>query len=400
MIYTKKKYKVPLVSSTFYEEKKTLKKLSSFVLNSKKLSMGNSCLKFEKEFAKFHNSKHATLFNSGGSANLAMIQALLNLNLLKRNDKVGFSAITWSTNVMPILQLGLKPVPLEIDLDYLNVTSDEILDKIKKYNLKAIFITNILGHCGDMKNIAKVCKDNKVILFEDNCESLGTTTNKKLLGTYGLMSSSSFYVAHHISTIEGGMVVTGSDKVDEQLKLIRANGWDRNLTKLQKKRIRKKNKIYNEFEAKYTFYDLGYNLRPTEITGFLGCLQIKVLKKIINERERNYFIFQSIINKKKQLHKIKVDHIEKLSSFAIPMIFKTPKLRNKYIKIFQKNGIEIRPLIAGNIEKQPFFNKYIKEKFNLKITKKIDDCGFYFGNYPQLNSNQISIIKKCLSKIE
>lgn len=399
MIYTKKKFKVPLVSSTFYEEKKTLNKLSNFVKKTKILSMGKSCLKFEKEFAKFHKSKFATLFNSGGSANLAMIQVLKNLGMLKNNDKIGFSAITWSTNVMPILQLGLRPVPLEINKEYLNVTSDEVLKKINKYKLKAIFITNILGHCGDMQKISSICKRKKVILFEDNCESLGTVTNKKLLGTYGLMSSSSFYVAHHISTIEGGMVITSDEKVDEQLKLIRANGWDRNLSNIQKKKIRKKNKINNDFEAKYIFYDLGYNLRPTEITGYLGSLQLKEIRKIIDAREKNFKIFQNILKRKNEIAKIKVDHIEKLSSFAIPMVFKNIKLKEKFVKIFQKSGIEIRPLIAGNIEKQPFFKKYVKSKFNLKVTKQIDDCGFYFGNYPQLKPKQISIIKKCLSKI-
>ena len=185
----------------------------------------------------------------------------------------------------------LRPVPLEINKEYLNVTSDEVLKKINKYKLKAIFITNILGHCGDMQKISSICKRKKVILFEDNCESLGTVTNKKLLGTYGLMSSSSFYVAHHISTIEGGMVITSNEKVDEQLKLIRANGWDRNLSNIKRKN-KKKNNIINDFEAKYIFYDLGYNLRPTEITGYLGSLQLKEIKKIIDAREKTLKFFK------------------------------------------------------------------------------------------------------------
>ena len=259
-----------------------------------------------KKVCKISKSKFATLFNSGGSANLAMIQVLKNLGMLKNNDKIGFSAITWSTNVMPILQLGLRAVPLEINKEYLNVTSDEVLKKINKYKLKAIFITNILGHCGDMQKISSICKRKKVILFEDNCESLGTVTNKKLLGTYGLMSSSSFYVAHHISTIEGGMVITSNEKVDEQLKLIRANGWDRNLSNIQKKKIRKKNNIINDFEAKYIFYDLGYNLRPTEITGYLGSLQLKENKKIIDAREKNIKIFQNILRRKNEIVKIRL----------------------------------------------------------------------------------------------
>ena len=301
---------------------------------------------------------------------------------------------------MPLIQLNLRPVPLDLNKEYLNVTSDEITKKIKQFNLKAIFLTNILGHCGDMHQIRKVCKKNNIFLFEDNCESLGTVTDKKKLGTFGQMSSSSFYVAHHISTIEGGMVITNNQKYEQQLRLVRANGWDRNLNEVEKVRLRKKFNIKSNFKAKYTFYDLAYNLRPTEITGFLGLEQMKKIKKIIDKREKNFFIISKILNKKKDVCKIKVSHIKKLSSFAIPVIFKNNRLRETYKKIFNKFKIEIRPLIAGNIENQPFFRKYINKKFKLPNTKFIDECGLYFGNYPQITKNQMNIIKNCLSFIK
>ena len=393
------KFKVPLVSSTFFEEKKTKYKLSEFIKKSQKLSMGRYCYLFEKKFANIHKVKYATLFNSGGSANLAMIQVLKNLGKIKNGDKIAFSAITWSTNVMPIIQLGCKPIPLDLDPKYLNVNSQEIIKKLKLYNIKAIFLTNILGHCGDMLKIKELCKKKNIILFEDNCEGLGTIAYKKRLGTFGLMSSSSFYVAHHISTIEGGMVITNDFQIDQELKLVRANGWDRNLKERTKKKLRKKNKVFNDFEASYTFYDLGYNLRPTEITGFLGNLQLNKINQIAKTRENNYKYFSKYLIGKNDVNQICTKHINLLSNFAMPIFFKSNKLRELYRKIFEKNKIEIRPLIAGHIEKQPFFKKYVKNKFSLKNTKKIDECSFYFGNYPQLTNTQKTNIVKCLKQI-
>ena len=195
------------------------------------------------------------------------------------------------------------------------------------------------------------------------------------------------------------MVITNDFEIDQELKLVRANGWDRNLKERTKKKLRKKNKVFNDFEASYTFYDLGYNLRPTEITGFLGNLQLNKINQIAKTRENNYKYLSKYLIGKKDVNQIYTKHINLLSNFAMPIFFKSKKLREHYRKIFEKNKIEIRPLIAGHIEKQPFFKKYVKNKFNLKNTKKIDECSFYFGNYPQLTNAQKTNIVKCLKQI-
>jgi CDP-6-deoxy-D-xylo-4-hexulose-3-dehydrase len=165
---------IKLIKTTFYNEKDTKKKLCDFITSADQLSFGEQCQKFEEKFAKWQKRKHCIFVNSGSSANLAIIQALLNLGKIKKGDYIGFSALTWSTNSMPIIQLGLKAVPVDVELNTLNVSSKKFKETIKKYPLKMLFITNLLGFCDDLDEIKRICDQRKIILIEDNCESLGT----------------------------------------------------------------------------------------------------------------------------------------------------------------------------------------------------------------------------------
>lgn len=386
------------MKSTFLEEEKTKKRLANFITNSRKLSMGEKCEEFENQFAKFQECEDAILFNSGGSANLAIVQTLLNLGKLKTGDKIGFSALTWSTNVMPIIQLGLVPVAIDCDLNKINVTSETIKEIIKKEKIKGFFATNVLGLTGDLNEIKELCEENKIVFFEDNCESLGTELNNLKAGNFGIASSCSFFVAHHMSTIEGGMVCTNDSEVGEMLRIVRANGWDRNLQPDQQIKWRNNSNIKSEFQAKYTFYDLGYNLRPTEITGFLGLEQLKYLEENIQKRENNFREIINVVNNNPDFIKIESSHLNIVSSFAFPFLCKTEELRNKYLYEFSGAGIEIRPMIAGNIEKQPFYKKYVSKTSILKNTDVIHSNGFYCGNYPELTKTDLNTIKLCVTK--
>ena len=261
---------IKLIKSTFYKEEQTKKELCDFIQKAEILSFGPECKRFEKEFAKWQKRKHCVFLNSGSSANLAIVQALLNEGKIAKGDMVGFSALTWSTNVMPIIQLGLEAIPVDIELDTLNVSSRKLKDALEKYPLKMFFLTNLLGFCDDIDEIKRICNEKNIILIEDNCESLGTVYQNKLLGNYGLASTFSFYVGHHMSTIEGGAVCTDDDDLAEMLRIVRAHGWDRNLSNDQQLKIRNKFNVNSTFYSRYTFYNLGYNLRPTEINGFIG----------------------------------------------------------------------------------------------------------------------------------
>src|ERR1035437_1213804 len=219
---------IKLIKSTFYNEEETKDKLVKFIKNAQQLSFGSECQKFEENFAKWQGSKYCIFVNSGSSANLALIQSLLNLGKIKKGDNIGFSSLTWSTNTMPLIQLGLNPIPVDVELDTLNVSSKKLLEVIKKTRIKALLLTNLLGFCDDIDEIKKVCNKYKIILLEDNCESLGTIYKGKKLGNFGLASTFSFYVGHHMSTIEGGMVCTDNHELAVMLKMVRAHGWDRN----------------------------------------------------------------------------------------------------------------------------------------------------------------------------
>ncbi len=389
---------IPLMKHAFLNERATKKALANFILKSDKLSMGKKCEDFENAFAKKQNCKEAILFNSGGSANLAMLQALKNLGKIKNGDSIGFSSLTWSTNVMPIIQLGMKPIAIDCNINTLNVMSTNLLDVLSKVKIDAFFITNALGFTGDLQKIKKICHKNNIILIEDNCESLGTKLPSGNSGNFGIGGSFSFFVAHHMSTIEGGMVCTDDYKFAEMLRITRANGWDRNLPKHRQKYWRKNYKISSEFNAKYTFYDLGFNMRPTEITGFLGLSQLKLLDKNIKKREENFLIAEKIIKENDDLILIDHNHLLRISPFAMPIICKTPLLRKKYMARFLDANIEIRPMIAGNIQEQPFYKKYVRNKLNLPGTNFIHNNGFYCGNYPELSKNDLKTIINCLYK--
>ncbi len=387
---------IPLMKNAFLNEIETREALADFVRASSKFSMDTKCAEFEREFALYQKRAHAVLVNSGASANLLLLQALKNLGRLKDGDKVGFSAVTWSTNTMPIMQLGMVPIPVDCEPSILNSNSEHLLNTLKSDDLKAFFITNALGFTGDMKTIRQICDERNIILLEDNCESLGTELPDGKAGNFGLASTFSFFVAHHMSTIEGGMVCTDDAEVAEMLMISRANGWDRNLTAMQQKKWRSKFDIKSQFEAKYAFYELGFNVRPTEITGFLGLYQMQFLDENIQQRQKNYKYIEAFISKNEDFIPLDRSHISLLSNFALPMLCKTPELRDHYLGQFSGAGIEIRPIIAGNMAKQPFFKKYVNREFALPGADFLHDCGFYCGNYPELTAADLETISSCL----
>lgn len=386
---------IKLIKSTFYNEQETKDALCDFIKRSDKLSIGKECGKFEKSFALYQERKRCVVVNSGSSANLALIQALLNLGKIKKGDFIGFSSLTWSTNVMPLIQLGLNAIPIDIELNTLNVSSKTFLQTIEKYPIKMLFITNLLGFCDNIDVIANICKKKKIILIEDNCESLGTVYKGKKLGNFGMASTFSFYVGHHMSTIEGGAVCTDNNELDTMLQIVRAHGWDRNLTEEKQLKIRIKYKINSSFYSRYTFYDLGYNLRTTEINGFIGNSQLKYLPEIVEKRRNNFLkLAKKIYACTDRYYPIRYDHIDVLSNFAFPVICRSRAIRDELVKKCE-NLIEIRPIVGGDMTLQPFFGKYMKEYLHVlksSNAKLVHEQGLYFGNNPELTEKEIKEI--------
>jgi CDP-6-deoxy-D-xylo-4-hexulose-3-dehydrase len=392
---------IRLVGGTFYKEQDTKRRLLKFIASAKQLSFGSECLAFEKKFASWQGSKDAVFFNSGSSANLALIQALLNLGRLQKGDKVAFSAVTWSTNVMPLMSSGLIPIPMDVSLDTLNVTSEEVARVIKAKKVKAVFITNLLGFSHDLENIRALCKKEKVLLLEDNCESLGSRHAGKKLGNFGVASTFSFFVGHHLSTIEGGMVCTGDKELAEALRMVRAHGWDRHLSKETQKRLRKKHGI-DPFYSIYAFYDIGYNFRPSEINGFIGSLQIAHADEIVARREKTFATFAKALHGRPDAYlPFQSAHMDTLSAFAFPVLCTSRKVKDALIAACA-GKIEIRPIVGGSMPHQPFFKKYYPNahtSLSLKNATRIHELGLYLPIHPDMTAQDKKVIVDALSSV-
>jgi CDP-6-deoxy-D-xylo-4-hexulose-3-dehydrase len=390
---------IPLMKNAFLREQETRRALAEFILSDDRLSMGEQCRLFEEAFAALQGRRYAVLVNSGSSANLLLMQSLKNLGLLHAGDKVGFSALTWSTNVMPIIQMGFEPVPIDCEVNTLNASSRTLRERVRDVPMRAFFITNALGFAGDLEEIREVCRKHEIILIEDNCEALGTELPGGKTGNFGLAASFSFFVAHHLSTVEGGMLVTDNPQLATMFRVARANGWDRNLPAAEQVRIRREFDVASELYAKYTFYDLGFNFRPTEITGFLGLRQLELLGENIAARQRNFREIEAIINEQPAFIAIEHSHIAAVSPFAMPFICRDTACFNKYTMAFAGAGIEIRPMIAGNMQRQPFYRKYVPGGDHaLPNAEFIHRCGFYCGNYPELSRADLDTIVSCLTR--
>lgn len=395
---------IPLIKSTFYKEAETKRKLIAFISEATQLSFGKECEAFERQFASWQGRKNCVMLNSGSSANLAVIQALLNLGTLKRGDKVAFSALTWSTNVMPLIQLGLEAVPVDVELDTLNVSSRTLEATLTDYpDIKMFFLTNLLGFTHDIDQVARICKKHGVCFVEDNCEGLGTVYKSKKLGNFGLAGTFSFYVGHHMSTIEGGAVCTDDDHLATMLRLVRAHGWDRNLGFAKQKEIRSTFKVNSTFYSRYTFYDLGYNLRPTEVNGFLGQTQIPYLEEIIQKREQNYrYMVPRILKRSDLYYLLRTDHMDVFSNFAVPIICRSTAIRDALVKKCD-GRVEIRPIVGGDMTRQPFFGKYMSVYKNVLArsnARLIHEQGLYFGNNPELTRKEMDTIVEMFTNIE
>lgn len=386
---------ISLIKSTFYKEEETKKALCDFIMSAKQLSIGAQCLAFEEAFAGWHGRKHGVFFNSGSSANLALFQALINLGRLKVSDKVAFSAVTWATNVMPIIQMGLTPVPVDVELRSLNISRRTVEESYAIEPFACLFITNLLGFCDDIDAIRGFCIEKKIQIFEDNCESLGSVYKGVRLGNYSEASTFSFFVGHHMSTIEGGLVLTDDAELSAMLKMVRSHGWNRSLTKEEQGALRAQHDIPN-FYDRYTFYDLAYNLRPTDIQGFIGLTQLPYVNEMVEKRVSNFKKLSSVYTNS-DFHPIEIS-MDVCSNFAFPILCKTKQLQEKYIAQCEKAEIELRPIVGGSMTEQPFYKKYTLSSHELPNAKLVHSIGFYIGNNPELTEEELTIMVTALSK--
>lgn len=358
------------------------------VIKSNFFTMGEEVKKYEKSFAEKFGSKYAIMSNSGSSANLLLIAALVYSKRLKQGDEIIVPSVSWSTTFFPLMQYGLKIKFIDIDIDTLNIDITQLKKAITK-NTKAIFTVNLLGNPNEFDEILELCRENNLILLEDNCESMGALYKGKQLGTIGLAGTYSTFYSHHLCTMEGGVTVTDDEELYHYMLSIRAHGWTRNLPKDSK--IYKKNE--DEFYESFNFIMPGYNLRPLEMEAAIGSVQLKKLDKIIEQRRENAKYFQEKISKFKDISIQK--EIEKSSWFGFAMVLKG-KLkgkRNGLVSIFKNKGIEVRPIVTGNFTRNKAIEYLDYEISNeLNNADYIHDNGLFVGNHSKSNRELIDYL--------
>ena len=365
-------------------------RLAGYVLEGDRFSCGPLVAQFELELAAWQGRTRAVCFNSGSSANLALIQAMLNVGLLKRGDSVGYSAVTWATNVMPLLQLGLDPVAVDVEADTLNVSTRTLRECPREF--RALFLTHALGFCGDTDGIRRWCANRKILLIEDACEALGSVdAGGHKLGNLGLASTFSFFVGHHISTIEGGMVCTDDEQLDEMLRMVRSHGWAREVSPATRRRLETGYEI-DLFRAPYTFYTLGFNLRPTEITGLIGLEQLPAIGEVLAMRHANFCRMARAAAADPEIIHLRLE-METVSNFAFPVVCRDETSFRRHVDRFLPHA-EIRPIIGGSMPDQPFMEFHRAQCPNAQL---IHRCGFYVPNRHDLTEAELDLLCRLLA---
>lgn len=377
----------PLVQDTI--SKNEIASLSKWLLKGERLTKGELTLEFENKFSKYINRKYSLFVNSGSSANLLMLSALLQTNRLS-NKKAIVAGVSWSTTVAPFIQNNFDTRLCDCSNKDLGIDIDNFEYLCKKHKPSVAMIVNVLGHSNRIKEIKKLCKKYNIILLEDSCEALGTDLYGKKLGTAGLASSFSFYYGHHISTIEGGMVVTDDNELYNIMLSIRSHGWSRDLNKVYRNKLMKENHV-DEFRNLYTFYYPGYNFRSSDLNAFLGNTQLKKIDKISKVRNDNFYYYKENLSN----FWCQTSLSNFVSSFAYGTLVENRLEVYRYLKSF---NIETRPLICGNIGRHPFWIKKYGAS-ELKNADVVHDYGLYLPNNFNLKKKDVDYISKKFKEI-
>ena len=368
-------------------------KMAYFALTSPKFTNGDRVKQFEKEWSEWLGAKHSLYVSSGSTANFLLVAAVKELYGLKNGDKVLVPACTWMTNVAPIIQLGLEPVFCDINLDNFSFDLVEALKISRKHDIKMIFVTHLLGFAANNEALRTMFP--KAVIIDDVCESHGCkdVVGKKH-GSNSLGATFSFYFGHHMSTIEGGMISTNNTDLYDLMKMKRSHGFAREST-----RFSEYAKAFPEIDKQFLFITDGYNFRNHEICAVLGSSQLKRLDKMIEIRNRNHTLFSKIIDKYSNLF-YNIKDCSTNSSFCFPFICKSNEIMLKMKEAFVKNGIEYRPVVAGNLLAQPFLANY-KMDTNKEVTNAdiLHTQGVYIGNNHFVTIEDMHFLEKVVGEI-
>jgi CDP-6-deoxy-D-xylo-4-hexulose-3-dehydrase len=355
------------------EEKEALLR----VIKSGQFTMGEEVRAFEVAFAEYVGSRFAVMVNSGSSANLLMVAAMFHVkDGFEKNDEVIVPAVSWSTTYFPLCQHGLRTRLVDIDIETLNADPEKIEDAINS-RTKAILAVNLLGNPNNFNEIQYLCKKHDLVLLEDNCEALGSEYDGRQTSTFGRMGTFSFFFSHHISTMEGGMIVTDDEELYHILLSLRSHGWTRHLP--EKNTLCEKNN--DPFLESFRFILPGYNLRPLELSGAVGREQIKKYPEFLKIRRENAEIFQHVMKNNEQIQIQK--EIGTSSWFGFSLVIRPgASMTRDHLRVrLGELGFETRPIVAGNMARSDAYKFLTPQKESFPNADYIHDNGLFIGNH-------------------
>jgi len=355
-----------------------------------RLTKGELTKELEEKWAKKIGTKYSVFVNSGSSAILLTLAALKESGKLK-NNKIVVPALSWATDVSSPMLLGYDITMCDCNLSDLSCDLKALEAIFEREAPSAFILVSPLGLVPNMLDVTQLCAKYNVMLLEDVCESMGSKFNGKHLGSFGFASFFSMYFGHHLSTIEGGFINTNDEDFYHLLLMMRSHGWDRDLPKWKQQELREEHGS-TDFDALYNFYVPGMNLRSTDLQAFIGLRAIDKLDRYSRIRRDNFHFYVDSLTTN-QLHLIERDG-DYVSSFAIPIMH--PQ-RNNIVRDLQDEGVEVRPLIAGNMASKPMWKG---SKVGLENCELVEAQGFYIPNHQDLTVKEIKIIINIINQYE
>jgi CDP-6-deoxy-D-xylo-4-hexulose-3-dehydrase len=366
--------------------------LAEYVKNSDRFTQFTKVKDFEAAWSLWQGCKYSTYVNSGSSADLVMVDAVKEYYKIPDGSEVLVPAVTWTTNISSVIQNRLKPVFVDVNLQDLSFDYKKLEKAITK-KTKIILVTHLIGLPANMDKIKTIADKHKLIILEDCYESHGATFKGKKVGNFGAASTFSFYWGHHMTTVEGGMICTDNEELNDLFILKRSHGLAR---ELDSSKHQKYKDLYPGIDFNFLFLTHGYNVRNTELHAVLGLVQLGHLDRYISSRSQNHKKFLAIIKpiRGKLYH---IDH-EGISSFCLPFIFKSTKDKDKLKAELLRQQVENRPIVGGNLLRQPCFSQFGKpEDFpNAEIAHH---NGLYIGNNQFVNSGRLALLEKIIGEV-
>lgn len=375
-------YSFPLVDSS-YDNQEILRCIETLL--SGQLTMGQRVLEFERAFAAHLGVPYAVMVNSGSSANLLAVSASINPLRARRlsiGDYVAVPAVCWSTSLWPLVQLGLRPVLVDVDPDTLNLSMDSLRSAMARLPIKAVMMVHVLGNSTDLGALLEIVEREGLLLIEDTCESLGSRFNGEALGSLGDFGTFSFYFSHHMTTIEGGMVVARTLEDYDLLRCLRAHGWSREQS--DRTRLEQMNP---GIDPRFLFVNAGFNLRPMEIQAAFGLEQLARLDEMNDNRKRNAALMREAFERtpdwRGQLHFPTAPPGLDACWFGFPFLVdpEIPLNYSRFTGMLMESRIDTRPIVSGNMDLQPAIRLFDIDRSIAPFTgaQLIHDRGVFIG---------------------